>query len=1103
KAAKTSAKHSARAEVEEYRHREATRKNNPPAKIAAEGRVPPLPKAQYSYSPRRPPELRFDAAGGPDRARHLLEEATRRVLSPDEAQTLADALACDEPWLEWAGKREQKQFEVDPVALHIHERVSTQAILRSAAREDVQRSLFADPQQSYREAVQFYRHDIAWTNRLILGDSLQVMSSLARREDLSGKVQMIYLDPPYGIKFASNFQPEIGRRDVKDKEQDLTREAEMVKAFRDTWHLGVHSYLSYLRDRLILARELLADSGSIFVQIGEENLHRVRSLLDDIFGADNFLGQITFRTTASLAGRYLSSNCDFLLWYGRDVQLTKFRKVYRTKGYEDDVGNRYTRVELADGTRAVMSTAERGDPSVLPPGARIYRHDNLTSQGATPTTSVAYEFEGQSFNPGANSHWKTRIDGMDRLAAARRLAAPTPFSLAYIRYLDDFAVSEHTTVWADTQTGAFTDPKVYAVQTNAKVIARCLLMTTDPGDLVLDPTCGSGTTAYVAEQWGRRWITIDTSRVALAIARQRLLTAKFDYYKLRPITPEERQRNPHGTWLSDPVAPDTVAPTLRGGDADTVRAGASDSASDSGNAVGWAERSESHHHLTFQCKAVPHITLKSIAQNTNLDPIFARHAPTLEERLAACNRAMAKVSDSLRTELLAKLAAKQRAQGARSITDADRRRWVLPAKGDGTRSVPATEGWQHWQVPFDTDNDWPKELIAAVQKYREAWRAKMDEVNACIAANAESEELVDQPEVVRGVVRVSGPFTVEAVQPPELSLAEATVIETSQPEFEGAPEELPSGFLSIARVEVFNDVQNLSAYLEHMVRLLRQDGVRFPNNKQMRFTRLEPIFESGSATGIHAEGRWTPVNGGRSVGNGLRAVPPGDAADDGPANVGVTFGPQYGPVTAKQVEELIKPASRRYDDLVIAGFSFDGPAQQVIEEAQHPKLRVHMAHIRPDVNPAMTGLLKEQPGNQLFTVFGQPRTSVKGPDKRGEYVVRMEGVDIYNPVDNSITATGADKVAAWFLDSDYDGRTFCITQAFFPDRSAWDKLARALGDVVDAAAFAAYSGTVSLPFAAGEHRRVAVKAIDPRGNEVMQTHILAPPSDLPRRGARE
>jgi adenine-specific DNA-methyltransferase len=624
----------------------------------------------------------------------------------------------------------------------------------------------------------------------------------------------------------------------------------------------------------------------------------------------------------------------------------------------------------------------------------------------------------------------------------------TGVSLRFARFLDDYPAYEISNLWDDVATGT---EKVYVVQTGTKIVERCLLMTTDPGDLVLDPTCGSATTAYVAEQWGRRWITIDTSRVALSIARQRLLTAKFDYYKTNP-TPGASGKDPNGNPSNG-----------------------------------------------FMYKTVPHITLKSIAQNVPLDPIFAKHEPILEEKLKPANAALANVSTELRHKLEAKLLAKQRNEGKKAITDADRRRWLLPPE-NRDRSAEVKKGatvdleskqWYAWEVPYDTDLDWPKALQDAVKDYRTAWRTKMDEVNACIAAAAEPEELVDQPEIVRGVTRVSGPFTVEAVQPPEMSLGDVmepqngseSAVQGSAEEgkFAGEPNTLDTFNLVRPVVAgISESSQNLTAYLDKMIRLLRLDGVRFPNNKQMAFTRLEAIYENRSSQGFHAEGRWAPK--GES-----------DPDPQGGAAVGVVIGPQYGPVTAKMVENLIRPASRRYEDLVVAGFSFTGEAQSIISESPHPKLRIHVANIRPDVNPAMEGLLKEQPGAQLFTVFGQPRIAVQGPDKEGQYVVEMEGVDIYNPVDNSIAATGADKVAAWFLDGDYDGRTFCITQAFFPDKSAWEKLSRALNGkdgLIDAERFEALSGTVSLPFPAGKHKTVAVKVIDPRGNEVMSVQPL-------------
>jgi adenine-specific DNA-methyltransferase len=534
-------------------------------------------------------------------------------------------------------------------------------------------------------------------------------------------------------------------------------------------------------------------------------------------------------------------------------------------------------------------------------------------------------------------------------------------------------------------------------------------MTTQPGELVLDPTCGSGTTPFVAEMWGRRWIGIDTSRVAIAIARQRILTSKYEYFNLN--------------------------------------------AADKGVGSG------------FRYDPVPRVTLTSIAKNTNIDPILERHQKNLEARLVRANDALQNIPDQLRRELKTKLTVKKKQHGAKSITDADQRRWDLPPRG---------AVWQHWEVPFDSDPDYPADLKRVIEDYRNAWRLKMQDVDQCIKANAEPRELIDRLDKDRKITRVSGPFTVEAVQPPEMSLGEAIEMDTGQ--FAGEPDELAGTFV-VREVQVGESPQNVEAYLVKMVELLKMDGVRFPGNKHMKFTRLDPIYASGKSSGIHAEGRW--VNAGET-----------DDDPNGDATVGVVFGPQYGPVTAKIIEEVIKPASRLYDDLVFAGFSFDGPAQAVIDEG-HPRLRMHLAHVRPDVNPGMNGLLKEQPGSQLFTVFGRPRTTLEGPNSDAMYRVKMEGVDIYDPVTNAIVDTGAAKVAAWFIDGDYDGRTFCITQAFFPDRSAWEKLSKALDGIVDPERFQAFSGTISLPFPSGKHKCVAVKVIDPRGNEVMSVHALA------------
>ena len=1016
----------------------AKRKNIPPAGLEAHGVVRETPKVQYAYNPHLPPVLRSSPdPTTADTLPELLAASRQRPLKPDETEVLADALRRHEPWLEWSGKREKPWFEVEPVALHMHERVSTQAILRVLARQDVQRNLFADPQLDYAKAVQFYRHDVDWANRMILGDSLQVMASLARREDLAGKVQMIYVDPPYGIKFASNFQPQLGQRDVKDRQQDLTREPEMVKAYRDTWTLGIHSYLTYLRDRLAMARELLSDSGSIFVQISDENLHRLRCVMDEVFGPEQFRSIIAFRTTTGKASAGLDVTFDFVLWYSRSDRF-KIRQLFTQRSPETDSNLRY--VEWPNGYRQSITDTEK-IRDAAERGARILRQNPITSQTASDSTVFQVEFEDKFFMP-KKGGWKTNRAGMGRLFSAERLRASGD-TLGYIRYLDDFPYKPINNIWDDTRQSGFGEKKVYVVQTTPTVVERCMWMTTDPGDLVLDPTCGSGTTAHVAEQWGRRWITIDTSRVALALAKHRLLTAKYDYYQLRDLNAEDEARNVDGTWIAE--TDNDGKPTGK--------------------------------KLTLDCRTVPHTTLRSIARNTSLDPIFSRHEPIVARALAAVNRTAVGADAELKRKLIDKLVDKHRKQGAKTVTDADVRRWLLPgAEAAWITPVPARKpfkaltpnqartyreriphgDWSDWQVPFDTDPEWPATLQEALKAYRAAWRAKMDEVNACIAANAETEELVDKPGIAGGTVRVAGPFTMDGVIARE---------EGPDSPIGGAPEELEA--LSPENAGDFA-VTEAEAHLDKVIRLLKASGVDFPDNKNVKLARLEPTV---GGTFIHAEGEWLNGSGAERT-------------------VAVSIGPEIGNVAANQVENAVRDAHRKgYDDVVFAAFGFDAAAQEAIADASHPNLRLHMALISPDV--AMGDLLKDQPGSQLFRVFSAPRVTGLTPHDDGTFVVEVEGMDVYDPVSNSLYPTDRTRIAAWFLDSDYDRRTFCICQAFFPDKAKWEKLAKALGNqgTVDPAAFDALSGFRSLPFSRpdrlGEDEtwKVAVKVIDPRGNE--------------------
>jgi adenine-specific DNA-methyltransferase len=444
-----------------------------------------------------------------------------------------------DPQLVWAGKKEHSSFEVPTVSLHVHERIDPYTIIKAVRKKNgnglpAQPSLFERPEERrpLREEIDFYKHAHGWSNRLIAGDSLLVMNSLLEKEGMAGQVQMFYFDPPYGIKYGSNFQPFVNKREVKDgKDEDLTQEPEMIRAFRDTWELGIHSYLTYLRDRLLLSKDLLHTSGSCFVQISEENLHRVRDVLDDIFGAEHFCGLITFVKTSAQEALLLPSVSDYILWYAKDKERVKFRKIWTPKSDDDPGTAEYSRVELPDGQRRNMTAEETENWSLLPKGSRPYRQDNIVSQ--RPPGDFPVEFEGKTFRP-ITGYWKSGVDGIKKLIDARRIEVRGKM-LSYVRYFHDFPYKPVANFWTDVRFSSRSEDKQYVVQTATKVIERCILMTTDPGDLVLDPTCGSGTTAFASENWGRRWITCDTSRVALTLAKQRLTTADFEYYELAHI----------------------------------------------------------------------------------------------------------------------------------------------------------------------------------------------------------------------------------------------------------------------------------------------------------------------------------------------------------------------------------------------------------------------------------------------------------------------------------------------------------------------------------------------------------------------------------------
>ena len=505
--------------------------------------------------------------------------ATDAETQPDTTLYRRDASL--DPQLVWRGKEEQNSeaLNVHAVPIYAQEHIQPQAIIdalraQKAQHEPAQTELLFEGFNAleFGQRIEFYQHEQNWNNRFILGDSLLVMNSLAEKEGLKSRVQTIYFDPPYGIKFGSNWQVSTRKRNVGDtKTEDVTLQPEQIRAFRDTWELGIHSYLAYLRDRLTVARELLTDSGSIFVQISDENVHRVRCVLDEVFGDENFVSTITLSRGNTTSTTWLASISDYILWYAKDLEQMKYRQLYleRNERTPDPLLKSYTQVEFVDGTRRGMTKDERENPAVLPQESRRFAAYRVTSQTAGNAT-WEYEFEGRSFKPPPGSGWMTNQVGLDRLAKQARLTGPGEI-LYYIRYARDFPGRALTNLWTDTLGGS---GKIYVVQTNPKVIQRCILMTSDPGDLVLDPTCGSGTTAYVAEQWGRRWITIDTSRVALALARTRLMPAVYPYYRLE--------------------------------DAADIKQG-------------------------FSYKTAPYISLSDMANNPEIDDIHAEYAPKLDE----------------------------------------------------------------------------------------------------------------------------------------------------------------------------------------------------------------------------------------------------------------------------------------------------------------------------------------------------------------------------------------------------------------------------------------------------------------------------------------
>ena len=1033
-----------------------------------------------------------------------------------------------DPQLVWRGKDEQdgSDLVVQAPPLFIQEKVQPKVLiddLRSVgAAGRPQTDLFADFNglPSADAQTEFYQHDANWSNRMILGDSLQVMASLAEREGLRGKVQCIYIDPPYGIKFNSNFQWSTTSRDVRDGNAGhITREPEQVKAFRDTWRDGIHSYLTYLRDRLTVARGLLTESGSVFVQIGDENVHRVRTLMDEVFGNDNLCGQIAFQKTGGFAPTLISAVYDYVLWYGKDKASVKYRKLFKEKdGTLIDAG--YKWIEEPSGERNTLKSNQLNGVEPIPEGRRL-QSSILVSAGASERGSLPYDFFGREFKPAAGNHWKTSIEGLARLRSANRLMA-VKNTLAYVRYVDDFPVTEYNNVWSDTVRSTFAASKLYVVQTSEKVVQRCTLMTTDPGDLVLDPTCGSGTTAYVAEQWGRRWITIDTSRVALALARARIMGARYPYYLLADS--RDGQIKEAALARKAPSEASTY---------NDIRQG-------------------------FVYERVPHITLKSIANNAEIDVIWEKFQETLEPLL--------KQLDAVVSE-----------------------EWKVDSRKTNHSSLSTDHSLAEWEVSREFPQEWLDIARSLHEQFWTARVARQREIDASIAAKADYEYLYDKPCEDNKKVRVAGPFTVESLSPHRL-LGVDENDELIDNIAEGRLGYLPAG-------QAGGEKQDFAGMiLDH----LKTSGVQQAHKEdRIAFSGIRPW--PGDL--VCAEGTYVE----------------GDADSGAEKRAGIFVGPEFGTVSRPDLVEAVREAADAdFDVLIACAFNYDAHASEFNKLGRVPVLKarmnadLHMADDlkntgkgnlfvvfgEPDITVTSEEWLVDSLNNRVapYDIFkvvsgigslaeingldgkdlrayaalscrgeiwdyltdaaggvldsGEHRgrtgkaldggissvawrctglsggtgnlpdiVNKAGNDKLGEFralverlhrdqqnaqradritihspltthhyaQVAIHGVDVFHPNTGEIRSDTADGIACWFVDTDYNEESFFVRHAYFLGANdPYKALKTTLKAEINREAWETLHSDTSRPFDKPTSDRIAVKVINHLGDEVMK-----------------
>ena len=913
-----------------------------------------------------------------------------------------------DPQLVWRGKDEQDWSDliVSAPPLYIQEKVHPKAIIddlkrasKTRAKADApQFDMFADFNglPDAEAATEFYQHDQHWSNRMISGDSLSVMASLAEREGLRGQVQCIYFDPPYGIKFNSNFQWSTTSRDVKDGDKThVTREPEQVRAFRDTWKDGIHSYLTYLRDRLTVARDLLSDSGSIFMQIGDENVHRVRALMDEVFGDENFVSEIVVVKSSGLGATNLPRQNDFILLYSKRLDTFKYRQLLRVKALDGDGAGAYQYAKGADGQIRRLTASEKENPATIPKELEVIRFGDLTKPG--PGAKYQVGFEGKSYNS-KSRWWGMPQDTMSRAIRAGRIIGGSTM-ISYQRHLSDWQAFPITNLWTDTGTGSGLD-KVYVVQTDEKIIQRCILMATDPGDLVLDPTCGSGTTAYVAEQWGRRWITIDTSRVAVALARSRLMGARYPYYLLAD-SKDGQQKEGEITRT-----PPKSAPTHG-----SIRQG-------------------------FVYDRVPHITLKSIANNTEIDVIWDRLQPAVDAAIEALNTALSGHTTPFKVETGGRAGAK------------------IDFRASGEVKLPSNEpapanGLMEWEIPREAPSGWPATAQSALKTFWTARITRQREIDASIAAKAEFEFLYDKPFSDSGKTRVAGPFTVESLSPHR----------TLAVDWDDELIDLSDAAQGKRNKGEKGEADFVAMILEN----LRTAGVQQAHKEdRVTFTALKPW-----------PGHYIAAEGTFMEGDVQRRA-------------GVFIGPEFGTVSRPDLVAAAKEAGDLgFDALIACAFNYDAHSSEFDKLG---RIRVLKARMNPDLH--MAADLKATGAGNLFVIFGEPDIRITDAED-GMVQVQVFGVDVFKPQTGEVQSEGTDGIALWMLDTDYNEESFFVRHAYFLGANdPYKALKTTLKAEIDEEAWGTLHSDTSRPFAKPKSGRIAVKVINHLGDEVMKVFAV-------------